>query len=49
MKSVLFYKFGQNFSILSQIRVGLPKWLSGKESTCQCKRRGFDLWVGKIS
>ena len=26
-------------------------WLSGKESTCQCKRlrrHGFDLWVGKI-
>ena len=30
---------------------GLPSWLSGKESTCQCKRhrRGrFDPWVGKI-
>ena len=30
---------------------GLPRWLSGKESTCQCgrcKRSGFDLWVGKI-
>ena len=27
-------------------------WLSGKESTCQCKRLrrlGFSLWVGKIS
>ena len=22
--------------------------LSGKESTCQCRRRGFDPWVGKI-
>ena len=28
--------------------IGLPRWLSGKESTCQCKRQGFDLWVGKI-
>ena len=27
---------------------GLPSWLSAKESACQCKRRGFDPWVGKI-
>ena len=30
---------------------GLPRWLSGKESTCQCRRcrrHGFSLWVGKI-
>ena len=30
---------------------GLPRWLSGKESACQCKRherRGFDPWVKKI-
>ena len=24
---------------------GLPRWLSGKESTCQCRRCGFDPWV----
>ena len=24
----------------------LPRWLSGKESACQCKRQGFDPWVG---
>ena len=24
-----------------------PRWLSGKESACQCSRRGFDPWVGK--
>ena len=24
-------------------------WLSGKESTCQCRRRDFDPWVRKIS
>ena len=23
---------------------GLPWWLSGKESTCQCRRCGFDPW-----
>ena len=27
---------------------GLPIWLSGKESTCQCRRCRFDPWVGKI-
>ena len=26
---------------------GLPWWLSGKESTCQCWRHGFDPWSGK--
>ena len=26
----------------------LPWWLSGKESTCQHRRQGFDPWVGKI-
>ena len=27
---------------------GLPWWLNGKESACQCRRRGFYPWVGKI-
>ena len=27
---------------------GLPRWLKGKESTCQCKRLGFDPWVWKV-
>ena len=30
---------------------GLPRWHSGKESTCQCrrhKRHGFDPWVKKV-
>ena len=30
---------------------GLPRWPSGKEPTCQCRRHerhGFDPWVGKI-
>ena len=26
----------------------LPRQLSGKESTCQCRRRGFHPWVRKI-
>ena len=27
---------------------GLPWWLSGKESACQCRRHGFNPWLGKI-
>ena len=25
-----------------------PWWLNGKEYSCQCRRQGFDPWVGKI-
>ena len=28
--------------------LGLPWWFSGKESTCQCRRHGFDPWSGMI-
>ena len=28
--------------------MGLPRWCSGKESTCQCRRCRFNPWVGKI-
>ena len=30
---------------------GLPRWYSGNESVCQCRRlwrRGFDPWVRKV-
>ena len=33
------------------IYIGILRWLSGKESTCQCRRcrrLRFDPWVGKI-
>ena len=42
------------FSILSSIFLGIlimVRWVSGKESTCQCRRHGrcgFYPWVGKI-
>ena len=29
--------------------IELPWWLSGKESSCQCRRLGFHPWVRKIS
>ena len=28
--------------------VRIPTWLSGKESTCQCRRHRFDPYAGKI-
>ena len=27
---------------------GLPRWRSGKESACPCRRHRFDPWVEKI-
>ena len=38
-------------SLVIQWLWGLPWWLSGKESACQCRRcrrHGFDPWVEKI-
>ena len=34
--------------LLINTRLGLSWWLSGKETACQCRRHGFDPWVGKI-
>ena len=31
-----------------EVETGLPRWLSGKESACQCRRHGFNPWVEKI-
>ena len=28
--------------------MGLPRWFSGKEPACQCKRHEFNPWVRKI-
>jgi len=35
-------------SRVQQSDTGLPWWISGRESTCQCRRHRFDPWVGKI-
>ena len=37
------------FSIKEFPGLGVPWWLSGKESTCQCRRHGSDPWSGKIT
>ena len=42
MDSCTFYALGY------YLILGLPRWLSNKKSACQCRRRGFDPWVGKI-
>ena len=37
-----------NTFVNKQVAKGLPRWLSGKASTCQCRRHGFNPWIGKI-
>ena len=47
----LIIKFSVSLSlILSKLNHlnGLPRWLSGKESACQCKRHRSNPWVGKM-
>ena len=51
--SSTLYFYSRNFHILryGEVVLGFPRWLSGKESTYQCrrhKRSGFDSWVRKI-
>ena len=54
-KNLFFSWFGLLHALLNVRRQfihrsrGLPWWLSGKEPTCQCRRRGFDPWFRKIS
>ena len=37
-----------NLSVPKELHLGRPWWLSGKESTCQCRRHRFDPGFGKI-
>ena len=43
----LIFLVANNHTWLSLLQV-LPWWLSGKESTCKCRRLKFDSWVRKI-
>ena len=49
---IIYILYGiYNTYIIIYILHGLPKWLSGKESACQCRSRrrfGFNPWVGKM-
>ena len=43
---------GKNANPVIMTNLGIRRllwWLNGKESACQCRRRGFDLWVRKIA
>ena len=48
----LFYLEPSTFPLYCyNLSIGLLRWLSGKESTCQCRSRRrlrFDLWVRRI-
>ena len=46
--SCLLCKWISELLIRVTILLGLPRWLSGKESICQCRRPDFDPWVKKI-
>ena len=49
--SSAFYGVGQKVCLAFSVRCyaeGLPWWLSGKESACQCRRHLFNPWSGKI-
>ena len=35
-------------SIFGSLTSGFPRWLYSKESVCQCRKQGFDPWVGEI-
>ena len=46
-----YLPFQFNFPRQLMLSIGLPRWLSGKESACQCRRHqrcGFNPWVRKI-
>ena len=44
-KSIFFFNFFKNFHTVFH---GFPGSFSGKESTCQCRRHGFNPCFGKI-
>ena len=46
-KVLLCYKTSRSFFGGTQETWRPPKWFSGKESACQCRRCLFDPWVGK--
>ena len=41
------FKSGK-FGVKVRKETGPPRWLSGEESACQCRRCGFDPWVTGI-
>ena len=48
LPSMGLHRVGHDWSNLAAAAAGLPWWLSGRESACQCRRCGFNPWVRKI-
>ena len=46
-RKILFGKHITRWQSKESLAMGIPLRLSGKESACQCRRRGFDFWPGK--
>ena len=42
-----YNRFSQSTYVCLYIYIQASQWLSGKESTCQCRRPRFDSWGGK--
>ena len=42
------YDCNKRYIGLDKVQSWLPWWLSGKKSTCQWRRSGFDPWIRKI-
>ena len=49
VKAVKIKKRPRNCHRLERTREGLPWWLCGKESSCQCRGHRFESWSGKMS
>ena len=45
---ILGPELSNNYFMIHVGYTGLPWWLNGKDSTCQCRRRRFNPWVRKI-
>ena len=48
LPTLLIYSSISAFPPVLNIYYMLPRWLNGKESSCQCRRHRFSPWVGKI-
>ena len=51
LKHYIYYTHTHTHTHTYMPYICLPRWLSGKESTCQCRRcrrHGFNPWVRKI-
>ena len=42
------YLLKTSISCSKELKFELPRWLSGKDTACQCRKCGFDPWVRKI-